>query len=1423
MVGGASALPTIAYADAGPVSFKDKSGYNATLNVQVSVNPPASNTEWAKWPIDSAANAASVGAAAFSMIKPGTDLTSASDLYYQPWDLLLYPALDDGGYDLSFPGPRASDFSWSGYPLSSVITDPPLFAPWCKLGLVNDEYDMDVAVDKMAYIGSTNTDVAEAILNPTNGRINLANYLYDIEPKSPGTATLYFSFAPKKIDGTYCSLSNTEGQSADFNFTKKVYAINVTVGGDSQAQDSWDDLPSGFIDFCDQTTRSDFAFMEICDEEGNPFEGYQRCVSNSAFNEIRIDSLIDFNQPCFKISHWLSGAFPTAESNYKGAIEGDDMQGAIEEIMASFFERTILSQIRLYDNGSVRDASYLVDPSNVVAKGATYPSSDDGVIKMKERLGTMNTNAADLVGKVQPSTGGSMTASTYMFVSSGVVCIDTALQPDHEYVLYFSMLPGHYWPYSSDAMMFGFDGCSVIKKDVIFRFRTKPQATSLQLDAEQVYIGTVQSGKDPETVTVNASLLAGDKPASGTVKWTMNRQDVADMDVSDDGLSATFTAKASAEASVLVTASAYDGEGKAIPGATASCVVTAAYPFDKITFQDSTYFLAAVDGRMISFGMQAYRPTYTVNGQPVSFGLQGKKPSGVKWKSSDESVATVDTYGDVRPVGNGDATITVTAVAPYDGTNYASASCVVKVREMAASITLDKDSVILPVPTTAGAASVQLTAALLTASGQPVSSDINHVNWTSSNASVVTVDENGKVTAVGQGTAAITASSDTDKAVSNNGVSKSCTVQVFPFANSVTLDKESLTLDAPGFLGTGTSATLVPTIGFPTGQSNYMNKVKITWESSNEKVATVVDGVVTAVAAGNATIKAIATYPEDGSVYATCTVAVTTPDPALEFDLSSIEVAVGATGTLAASWVNGTEELETAGLAWSSDNTSVVTVDNTGAIEAVGAGSATITVSSIADPSIKATIGVLVRVVPATLQISSTSLSLETKKTVSETTTAELTAQALDASGNPVNEGSLVWESSAPAVASVVGEGNQAVVTAVSGGTATVTVKLQAPAGTTMEWPNLSASCQVAVTDITPAIIQMSHTSLIMEPPEDGSYAVHPLTVSVTNKDGVKLDDPIALESTDPSVVSVDADGTLTAKKVGSATIKATCYDAQPGVCTVAVHAFPSGINLVAATDDQQDLLMAISEGRPYEVQVQDGFALPALEVIPADASYTRIEWHTSDPTVLEVPKAGGHVIAKTVNEEGVKVIATVVMDADKIVTNGSASSPASTPSLMALLTGAEQAYATEGDWEAPSSSFDVVVHEREEEPVDPTATGDGSGGNATPVSSVAGPATRTSLAQTGDRNNSLALMFTAAAAVAGAGAYVMYKMSERDKAQIKEGAKEVGDFIDDAINKLGHGVVKAKAAFLESSGLADAHQATPDVHDVPEETSESK
>ncbi len=223
----------------------------------------------------------------------------------------------------------------------------------------------------------------------------------------------------------------------------------------------------------------------------------------------------------------------------------------------------------------------------------------------------------------------------------------------------------------------------------------------------------------------------------------------------------------------------------------------------------------------------------------------------VTWSSSNSQVATVNN-GVVNAVGYGDATVTVTT---EDGAK--TSTCKVSVQKAATpvtGVTLDKTSMTLK-----AGSSDSLTATVL-----PNDATNKSVTWSSSNSQVATVN-NGVVTARAEGTAVITV------LTLDGSKTATCTVTVEKGSDTpvpvtgVRLDRTSIALDV------GKKQTLVATVS----PENATDK-GIIWSSSNSQVATVSNGVVTAVSEGSATITATTS---SGGYAATCTVTVNEPAP----------------------------------------------------------------------------------------------------------------------------------------------------------------------------------------------------------------------------------------------------------------------------------------------------------------------------------------------------------------------------------------------------------------------------------------------------------------------------------------------------------------------------------------------------------------
>ena len=254
----------------------------------------------------------------------------------------------------------------------------------------------------------------------------------------------------------------------------------------------------------------------------------------------------------------------------------------------------------------------------------------------------------------------------------------------------------------------------------------------------------------------------------------------------------------------------------------------------------------------------------------------------IEWTSSDESVATVDETGTVTAVAAGEANVTA-SVKDADIAASTHIKVVVTPTGVVAPESIDL--------VTNGENTKDLDAKLVPADATDVK-----LAYESSDKSVATVDETGKVTAVANGectittyvtaktedaeaselSAAVVEAADAEEiddsvatmpedlmdsafGVIPEGLKAETKVTVTTNVESVTLDK------AEGVLTVGNTVTVTATVTPDTATN-----ASVTWSSSDEAIATVdSEGKITAVAPGTATITAVSdSNPDANATYA---------------------------------------------------------------------------------------------------------------------------------------------------------------------------------------------------------------------------------------------------------------------------------------------------------------------------------------------------------------------------------------------------------------------------------------------------------------------------------------------------------------------------------------------------------------------------
>jgi len=370
----------------------------------------------------------------------------------------------------------------------------------------------------------------------------------------------------------------------------------------------------------------------------------------------------------------------------------------------------------------------------------------------------------------------------------------------------------------------------------------------------------------------------------------------------------------------------------------------------------------------------------------------------IKWSSSDKSVAKVNSDGEITGIGEGVATIT--ASCKVNGETYTASA---EVTVVASGITLSEytlDNFFVGDSRTLSAVT---------------SPEGGEVVWSVKDSWVASVNENGVVTAVSGGTTEVTAAF--------GSYSEVCTVKVTePYVN-VSAGATSL------FIGDSTtmSASALPA------------SAAITWTSSNNGVATVNGGKVTAVGAGTATISASISYA--GKSY-TGSKTVTVTQPSVAVSRGSASMMPGDSISLSASTNPGG-----VAVTWTSSNSGVATVSG-GQVKAVAPGKANI-VATISYGGKTYQSGCEVIVANPSIVISSDSNVI---------TFSEIDNGVCTLSANVTPDGGVIdWASSNASVAPVSGNGKTATVTAKSEGSATITATY------TVKGTTVTDSCTITV------------------------------------------------------------------------------------------------------------------------------------------------------------------------------------------------------------------------------------------------------------------------------------------------------------------------------------------------------------------------
>ncbi|WP_303806898.1 beta strand repeat-containing protein [Aeromonas rivipollensis] len=343
------------------------------------------------------------------------------------------------------------------------------------------------------------------------------------------------------------------------------------------------------------------------------------------------------------------------------------------------------------------------------------------------------------------------------------------------------------------------------------------------------------------------------------------------------------------------------------------------------------------------------------------------------WVSADSSIATIDDKGLVR-------TLKVSSIgisASYQGVT--SNISTLTITDAIAT----KVSIIPPTTKLAKGLTLRLQA-IATLSDDTTKDVSTQANWQSSNPTVLSVDDQGKATAIAAGDATVTATVQ--------GVTGQTTVSAVDLTVS---QLQIIPATVQLAIGTTTRLTAIATFA---DQSTQDVSSQVGWLSSNTAVATVDStGLVTGVAAGSTTLSASLL----GVTASTSIQVNNTSVSALQVIPAVTTIALGTKSQLQAiaTFADGSTQDVSSQVQWSSNDPFIAGVDSLGLVTGSGIGQATVTatlgaISRSATLTVTNAIATALQVIPPTASLpKGAKLQFQAIATFSDNSSQDVTNQ----------------------------------------------------------------------------------------------------------------------------------------------------------------------------------------------------------------------------------------------------------------------------------------------------------------------------------------------------------------------------------------------------------------------------------------------
>ncbi|MDE7328110.1 MAG: Ig-like domain-containing protein [Lachnospiraceae bacterium] len=431
---------------------------------------------------------------------------------------------------------------------------------------------------------------------------------------------------------------------------------------------------------------------------------------------------------------------------------------------------------------------------------------------------------------------------------------------------------------------------------------------------------------------------------------------------------------------------------------------------------------------------------------------------------------------------------------------------------------------------------------------------------------IITVDEDGLVTALKEGTAKVEVSQTI------HGVTKTatCTIRVVGAITKIELDPSSKTIGIGDLLTI--NAKITPKI----------NSASLKWITSDAKIVSLEqEGDLSATVKGQAEgVAVITAINQENVVVGSCMVTVKGDHSIKKITLSQTNVTTSlAEKTLVLYATITPPDAENEPIVWSSSDPSIATVDQKGLVTLRKAGTVTIICTARNDSTIAASCRVTITQSVTGIKLDQSNVTMN----VGETFRLTYVISPVNAS-NPA----VTWTTTNKSVATVDKNG---LVSAKGVGQTAIILKTNEG--------GYMATCLINVNRVATAV-RLDATSIVLNV---GDYYNFETTITPADS----TDKTLTWEISDKGVVAVSNRGKVIAKKVGVAVVMAKTKSGSTAYCTVTVQQGVTGLKL----DEHEE-----------EIFIGDEWELTAT-VSPKNATNQEVKWTSSDRSVASVDKEG--------------------------------------------------------------------------------------------------------------------------------------------------------------------------------------------------------